>query len=391
MAEEYGRRSERQRLGLEALPPEDGGGTLAELLKWWLDTYSRGTPSHERNVYTVRRHLTGSELGSVRLASLSSGQIEAFLQTKSQDLSPQSLNHLRPLHPHGFQLCAARWPLPGAKPGCRGQSSSGAKARARLPSHGRGRTIAGGAGATVEGSFCDGDIHGPSQGRVAWAAEDRCRSCRTTANRCALLRPRYDQGGARSSCSNRLGTCAVPGSSHCGVTVATGFPRRRRKHDATRRGTGECPAAGDGQGRDSYRLAAHLPAADLWTPRKCTRCGAEKLSARRTQAMAQAGGPAPALSRLSPFDCQLADDGGSEPGSRPTHPWPQQPCNHHRHLRSSRAELSPGRSRSPGVRSETNAGDRETDGCLPSGRKSCGVCPPVVPKLSRRRKETRSR
>ncbi len=95
MAEEYGRRSERQRLGLEALPPEDGGGTLAELLKWWLDSYSRGTPSHERNVYTVRRHLTESELGSVRLASLSSGQIEAFLQTKSQELSPQSLNHLR--------------------------------------------------------------------------------------------------------------------------------------------------------------------------------------------------------------------------------------------------------------------------------------------------------
>src|SRR5712692_4026490 len=95
IAEECARRSERQRLGLEALPPEDGGGTLAELLKWWLDSYSRGTPSHERNVYTVRRHLTGSELGSVRLASLSSGQIEAFLQTKSQGLSPQSLNHLR--------------------------------------------------------------------------------------------------------------------------------------------------------------------------------------------------------------------------------------------------------------------------------------------------------
>jgi hypothetical protein len=32
-AEDYERRSERQRLGLEPLLPEDGGGTLAELLE----------------------------------------------------------------------------------------------------------------------------------------------------------------------------------------------------------------------------------------------------------------------------------------------------------------------------------------------------------------------
>jgi len=244
MAEEYGRRSERQRLGLEALPPEDGGGTLAELLKWWLDTYSRGTPSHERNVYTVRRHLTGSELGSVRLASLSSGQIEAFLQTKSQDLSPQSLNHLRPLHPHGFQLCAARWPLPGAKPGCRGQSSSGAKARARLPSHGRGRTIAGGAGATVEGSLCDGDIHGPSQGRVAWAAQERCRSARRHHHHLPLIRLGHDQGRPRRRDSDCRTAQAIPARgapriAQCACLSGRGRLDESQGHAASRMFYGE--------------------------------------------------------------------------------------------------------------------------------------------------------
>src|SRR5215471_20055860 len=60
-AEDYERAAERQRLGLEPLPPEDGGGTLAELLEWWLKTYSKGTPSHDRNVYSIEKHYLRSE------------------------------------------------------------------------------------------------------------------------------------------------------------------------------------------------------------------------------------------------------------------------------------------------------------------------------------------
>ncbi len=36
MAAELELRGERQRLGMEALPPEDGGVTLLELLEWWI-------------------------------------------------------------------------------------------------------------------------------------------------------------------------------------------------------------------------------------------------------------------------------------------------------------------------------------------------------------------
>ncbi len=45
---------ERQRLGAEQDPAL--AGTLEELLAWWLETYSTGSASHERNVYAHFAH-----------------------------------------------------------------------------------------------------------------------------------------------------------------------------------------------------------------------------------------------------------------------------------------------------------------------------------------------
>ncbi len=95
LAAELERRAERQRLGLEQLVPEDGGGTLAELLQWWLDTYSKGRPAHGRNGYTVTKQLIRSPLGTLRLVDVTSGRLEEFLQAKCAILSPQTVNHLR--------------------------------------------------------------------------------------------------------------------------------------------------------------------------------------------------------------------------------------------------------------------------------------------------------
>ncbi len=95
LAAELERQCERQRLGLEPLPAEDGGGTFDELMQWWLDTYSAGSPSHQRNKFTVQKNLVGSELGSLRLVQVTPGAIEVFLQSRSARLSPQTLNHLR--------------------------------------------------------------------------------------------------------------------------------------------------------------------------------------------------------------------------------------------------------------------------------------------------------
>ncbi len=76
LADDLERRCERQRLGLEPLPDADGGGTLVELLEWWLDTYSVKLASHERNKLSVRKHLLGSNLAKLRLVEVTPGAIE---------------------------------------------------------------------------------------------------------------------------------------------------------------------------------------------------------------------------------------------------------------------------------------------------------------------------
>jgi len=95
LAAELDLRCERQRLGLEPTPAADGGGTLRELLVWWLETYSKTSPSHHRNASTLEANLLHSEIGGVLLAHLTPGTIETYLQRRAERLGPQTLNHLR--------------------------------------------------------------------------------------------------------------------------------------------------------------------------------------------------------------------------------------------------------------------------------------------------------
>jgi hypothetical protein len=52
------------------------------VLRWWLQVYSASTPSHERNVYTIEKHFGSCELAHVRLAELTAGKLETFLQKR---------------------------------------------------------------------------------------------------------------------------------------------------------------------------------------------------------------------------------------------------------------------------------------------------------------------
>ena len=107
---------ERARLGLETLPPEDGGGTLGDLLTWWLQTYSIGSPSHDRNVATLGKHFRSPGMADLCLVEVTSGKIEAFLQDRAESLAPQTLNHLRRFVLTAFNCAkrAGRWQ--GANP-----------------------------------------------------------------------------------------------------------------------------------------------------------------------------------------------------------------------------------------------------------------------------------
>jgi integrase len=95
LADELGFNHERQRLGLEPLPSSDGGGTLAELLRWWLKTYSAKSPSHDRNTSSIGKHLLCAEIGGLRLEEITPAVIETFIEEKAATLAPQTLNHLR--------------------------------------------------------------------------------------------------------------------------------------------------------------------------------------------------------------------------------------------------------------------------------------------------------
>ena len=116
LAAEMERRCERQRIGLEPLPPEDGGGTVDDLLAWWLGTYSKGSPSHQRNEYSVRKNLIGSKLGALRLVEVTSAEIERFLHAKADDVGPQTINHLRGFLVRAFNRAVRAGNWTGANP-----------------------------------------------------------------------------------------------------------------------------------------------------------------------------------------------------------------------------------------------------------------------------------
>lgn len=119
LAAELDRRNERQRLGLDQLPPDDGGGTLRELLEWWLAEVSAGTPSHEWAERTVRGHLLTHEIAALPLAAVTPERIEGLLLSKAKGLGPQTLNHLRAFLSRAFSAARkiGRWagPNPAAE------------------------------------------------------------------------------------------------------------------------------------------------------------------------------------------------------------------------------------------------------------------------------------
>ena len=95
LADEMELKAERQRLGLEPLPEDRCTWTFAELMEWWLATYSVNSPSHTRNASAIRKHLTTSTLADVPVTAITPGKLEGLLQAKSSEMGPNTVNHLR--------------------------------------------------------------------------------------------------------------------------------------------------------------------------------------------------------------------------------------------------------------------------------------------------------
>src|ERR1041384_8208608 len=96
-------RYERQRLGLEPMGLEGGGGTVDELMEWWIKTFLTKAGS-DTGVSSLRPHTIGSPLGSTLLTDVTPGKIDLFLSGKESALSARSVNHLRGYLSRAFTL-----------------------------------------------------------------------------------------------------------------------------------------------------------------------------------------------------------------------------------------------------------------------------------------------
>ena len=113
LAEELEAAARRQLAGLEPLPPSNGGGTVAELLAWWIEAYSRRLASAASIASSVRLHLLPARLASLTLQAVRPADVRAFLDEKeAEGLSPQTLNHLRGFVSRAFNRAieVGRWP-----------------------------------------------------------------------------------------------------------------------------------------------------------------------------------------------------------------------------------------------------------------------------------------
>jgi integrase len=116
LAAELEQREERVRRGLEVPLPTNGGGSLDELLEWWMREYLSRSASYKRCLGTIRKHLIGSDLGRLMLVEVTAGRVEQFLQAKSDEVGPQTLNHLRGYISRAFSCAKRAGRYAGANP-----------------------------------------------------------------------------------------------------------------------------------------------------------------------------------------------------------------------------------------------------------------------------------
>jgi integrase len=107
---------DRARHGLDARPPEDGGGTVDELIDWWAEKFLKRKVSYGPCIGTIRKHLIGSALGARRLVDVTAGDVEAFLEEKSRELAAETLNHLRGYLGRAFTMARRAKRFVGANP-----------------------------------------------------------------------------------------------------------------------------------------------------------------------------------------------------------------------------------------------------------------------------------
>ncbi|HET9597729.1 MAG TPA: tyrosine-type recombinase/integrase [Anaeromyxobacteraceae bacterium] len=107
---------ERQNLGLAPRSVNPGRWTVADLMRWWLDTYRRHHAAHASNEGTVRRHILGAPIASKLLDHVQPGDVEQLLQSKEGQVAPGTVNHIRQFFVRAFNKARKAGKWHGANP-----------------------------------------------------------------------------------------------------------------------------------------------------------------------------------------------------------------------------------------------------------------------------------
>jgi hypothetical protein len=111
-------RAERMRRGLLPSPRADAGGTVHDLMEWWLEEMSRTQRAHKQNVSVVRKHISVGEIASMTLEQVTPAVVDRFLRAKEREtsargrpLSAQTVKHIRNRLSGAFEAAVAdeRW------------------------------------------------------------------------------------------------------------------------------------------------------------------------------------------------------------------------------------------------------------------------------------------
>ncbi len=108
-------RFDRQRRGLEQPDLDDGGGTVDELMAWWIDKFLRRSAS-DTGISSIRKHIIGSTLGTRRLLDVTPGKVDLFLSEKESTLAARSVNHLRGYLSRAFTMARRMEKFPRPNP-----------------------------------------------------------------------------------------------------------------------------------------------------------------------------------------------------------------------------------------------------------------------------------
>jgi integrase len=373
LAEELELRARRQLDGLEPLAPHDGGGSVGELLRWWLENYSANLAAHPSNAISLRVHLLDSELARLTLRALRPVDVKAFMDAKRREgLRPRSVNHLRGFLSRAFNAAIAVGRWPGRNP---------VTAVARLP---------------VSGKHSGDFLRAEEVPRVLRQLHPRWRPLYATALYTAmrkgellalqredvdlsahaiLVRRSWDRettkGGHADAIPDRRRSRALAESSTGPLRERARLSRARRDDVSSGRGPGRHSPSCARPGRHRPVLAPRVPPKRLPTFRGDPGSNPAGLPTVPDEALAEARSAAHPVPRPPPHHRDAAAPLRCSPGRRPEGPPPPRPEAHRGGLRPSGDRLPARRGESAEARG--HAGGAQTPG---RGR---WPCPPRVP------------